>query len=349
MSAPPRTRLLIIDPMALVRQALTRGLAESGSVQVVATASSAPLARRKILTARPDVIVLDLRPPFAPEITCLQEIAAFLPIPLVLLTSLGPSDRRTVIEALNIKRSQVLAKPASGLVEGLGAMMGAIESTVRRAHLDEWRRWQAKRRRSVVLPFAPTPGRDRIIVIGASTGGTEAIGEILSQLPRSAPGVVIVQHMPAGFTRMFAERLNELSELAVKEAEDGDDVVAGRALVAPGGYQTRIVAAGSGYQVRVERAPRVNRHCPSVDVLMGSVAEHAGTSAVGVILTGMGDDGADGLRRMRAAGALTLAQDEASCVVFGMPKAAREQGGVERVLPLSEIPRALLAGSQTQG
>ncbi len=344
MSAPPRTRLLVIDPMALVRQTLTRSLANSASVQMVATAANAPLARRKILATRPDVILLDLRPPFEPEVACLHEVSTFLSIPFVLLTSLGQIDRRTVIEALNIKRSLVLAKPSTGLAEGLGAMMDAIEAAVRRAHLDEWRRWQAKRRRTALIPIAPTPGRDRIIAIGASTGGTEAIAEILSQLPRATPGIVIVQHMPSRFTGMFAERLNELSELEVEEAEDGDDLRPGRALVAPGGHQTRIVAAGTGYQVRVERAPRVNRHCPSVDVLMRSVAEHAGSSAVGVILTGMGDDGADGLRRMREAGATTFAQDEASCVVFGMPKAAHGRGGVDRLLPLAEIPRELISG-----
>jgi two-component system chemotaxis response regulator CheB len=260
---------------------------------------------------------------------------------MVLLTSLGQSDRRTVIEALSIKRSLVLAKPGTGLVENLGAMMEAIEGAVRRAHIDEWRRWQAKRRRGAVVPLPPTPGRDRIIAIGASTGGTEAIAEILSQLPRATPGVVIVQHMPKGFTRMFADRLNELSELEVKEAEDGDQLRPGRALIAPGGYQTRVVAAGSGYEVRVERAARVNRHCPSVDVLMRSVAEHAGASAVGVILTGMGDDGADGLRRMREAGAMTLAQDEASCVVFGMPREAVALGAAQEVLPIERIAESI--------
>lgn len=196
MNAPPRTRLLVIDPMALVRQTLTHGLAGSAVLQIVATASNAPLARRKILATRPDVILLDLRPPFEPEVASLKELTTYFPIPMVLLTSLGPTDRRAVIEALNIKRSLVLAKPATGLADGLGAMLGAIEAAVRRAHLEEWRRWQAKRRRAAVVPLAPTPGRDRIIAIGASTGGTEAIAEILSQLPRRTPGVVIVQHMP---------------------------------------------------------------------------------------------------------------------------------------------------------
>jgi two-component system chemotaxis response regulator CheB len=343
VSAPHRTRLLVIDALALVRKTLTHGLAGAATVEVVANASSARLAMRKIPRARPDVILLDLRPPLEPEIACLQEIATYAALPMVLLTSLGQSERRTVIEALNIRRSLVLAKPGTGLVEGLGTMMAAIEAAVRRAHLEEWRRWRAKRRRIVAPPAVTPPGRDRIIAIGASTGGTEAIAEILGQLPRATPGVVIVQHMPSGFTRMFAERLNELSELEVKEAEDGDEVRPGRALLAPGGSQMRIVAAGLGYRVRVEHAPRVNGHCPSVDVLLRSVAEHARAAAIGVILTGMGDDGADGLRRVHEAGATTLAQDEASCVVFGMPKAARDRGGVDRLLPLREIPRALLS------
>jgi two-component system chemotaxis response regulator CheB len=237
VNAPPRTRLLIIDPMALVRKTLTHGLETSESVRVVASASNAQLARRKIPGARPDVILLDLQPPFEPEIACLREVSTYWTVPIVFLTSLGQTERRTVIEALDIRRSLVLAKPDTGLVEGLGTMMPTIEAAVRRAHEEERRRWQAKRRRPLTLPVATSPGRDRIIAIGASTGGTEAIAEILSQLPRGTPGIVIVQHMPSGFTRMFAERLNELSDLEVKEAEDGDEVRPGRALVAPDAHR----------------------------------------------------------------------------------------------------------------
>ena len=343
MPAPVRSKLCIIDYMALVRKVLQETFKASPTIQVVATASNALLARQKILTTPPDVLLLDLQPPIERDVACLGELLVHLPLPLVLLTGLDDAPRRAVMEALHIKREYILAKPRTGLGRGLEAMQGDLESALRKAYQENLLAWQNTRRPLLSLPRHCIDAPDRVIAIGASTGGTEALCEILSQLPCETPGMVIVQHMPEGFTRPFAQRLNALSALEVKEAADGDAVCPGRALLAPGGYQMRLVRASQGYRVRVTREEKVNGHCPSVDVLMTSVAKNAGARGIGILLTGMGSDGAEGMKAMRHTGAMTLAQDERTSVVFGMPKEAYQRGGVEKLVPLQDIAKHLVA------
>jgi two-component system chemotaxis response regulator CheB len=344
-----RTRLLVIDPMPLARKALSEALRSSATVEVVATVSGAGAAERRLADTRPEVILFDVQPPVGPEIARLRGMRDQWPIPVVLFTALERGDRETVIDTLAVPRSSVLAKPPTNLAQEIVALTGVIETAVRRAYQDDVLQWRKKKRAPVAPPktlAVPTGG---VIAIGASTGGTEAIAEVLGRLPRSLPGLVIVQHMPAGFTRLFAERLNELGELEVKEAEDGDAVRPGRALVAPGGLQMALAPSGSGYVVRVKPGERVNGHCPSVDVLMLSVARHAGARSVGVLLTGMGNDGAAGMKAIRDAGGGTIAQDEGTSIVYGMPREAYLCGGAANIVPLPNIPRQILTLVSGQG
>ena len=343
MTLPIRTKLLVIDYMALVRQVVVEGFGVSTGIDVVGAASNTLLAQRKILTAQPDVILLDVQPPIDRDIAFLQALLADFPIPIVLLTALDDADRRAVMGTLHIKRAYVITKPHTRLSQGLKARLGDIAAAVRKAHQDDVLVWQRKRRPPIVISRTLTAAPDRVIAIGASTGGTEAIRDVLSPLPYDTPGIVIVQHMPGGFTRKFAERLNELTAMQVKEAEDGDKVCPGCVLLAPGGSQMRVMRHGQGYTVRVEPGAKVSGHCPSVDVLMHSVAQHAGPRGIGILLTGMGSDGAEGMKAMRHAGAITFAQDEQTCVVFGMPKEAYQRGGAEKLVPLQDMAKQLLA------
>jgi two-component system chemotaxis response regulator CheB len=341
VNASIRIKILVIDYMPLVRKVLADGFERSASIDVVATAPNVSLAKRKILTSQPSVIVLDLQPPIERDVDVLRRFLASFPIPIILFTAQGEPIQRTVMDALHIKRSHVLIKPQTGLARGLGAMLDDIASVIQDAYQENIRGGQSKRYPAITMPRILTVTADRVIAVGASTGGTEALCEILSQLPGDTPGIVIVQHMLKGFTHMFAERLNELSAMAVKEAEDGDDVCPGRVLLAPAGYQMRLVRAGQGYKVRVEPGEKVNGHCPSVDVLMTSVAKHAGARGIGIMLTGMGSDGAEGMKILRDTGATTFAQDEQTSVVFGMPKEAYQRGGAEKLVPLQDIAKHL--------
>ncbi|MBI5544575.1 MAG: chemotaxis-specific protein-glutamate methyltransferase CheB, partial [Deltaproteobacteria bacterium] len=254
---------------------------------------------------------------------------------------------RTTMDALAAGAVDFVTKPKADVARGLSSMLLELRTKVKIASTANVARFKRGPESGGPRP-AKTAGAlaestDKVIAIGASTGGTEAIREVVERLPRTAPGVVIVQHMPAVFTRLFAERLDGLSAMEVKEAAHGDRVVSGRVLIAPGGNQMRVVRSGGVYSVEVAPGPLVNGHAPSVEVLLQSVAKHVGANAVGAILTGMGGDGAEGLLAMRQAGARTMAQDEATCVVFGMPKVAWEKGGAERLLPISAIGPALLA------
>jgi two-component system chemotaxis response regulator CheB len=338
-----KTRLLVIDPMPLARKALAEALHGSEAVEVVAAVSGPGPAERKLPSARPDILLVDVQPPVEPALEALRRLRELWPVPVVLYTALEGPDRESVLDALRVPRSAVFAKPATNLAQRTADLAGAIEAAVRKAHQDDRLRWRSKRRELAAAPRPPRPAGARVIAIGASTGGTEAIAEVLARLPAEVPGVVIVQHMPAGFTRMFAERLNELSALEVREADDGDEVRPGQALLAPGGLQMTVAPAAGGFVVRVAAGEKVSGHCPSVDVLMHSVARHAGPRAVGVLLTGMGSDGAEGMKAIRQAGGATLAQDEATSVVYGMPREAYLRGGADKVVPLPDIPRQLLA------
>ena len=309
---------------------------------MVGTAPDPYLAWEKIRTLDPDVITLDVEMPRMDGITFLEKLMRRRPIPVVMVSSLTEAGCTTTLRALELGAIDFVTKPLVGLREGFPALAQELTEKVKVAA-------GARLRFSPTpLPIRPITGprpigtTQRLIALGASTGGTEAIREVLSALPADAPAVLIVQHMPEHFTRAFANRLDGLCAVRVKEAADGDRALAGHVLIAPGSHHMRLVRDGATYVVRLGADAAVNRHRPSVDVLFHSCAEVAGTSAVGILLTGMGDDGARGLLAMRQAGATTLAQDEASCVVFGMPRAAIELGAAAHVVTLSSMAEAAL-------
>lgn len=343
-----RKRVLIVDDSAIVRKILSDALSGEPDIEVVGTAPDPYVARDKILSLRPDVLTLDIEMPRMDGLTFLKKLMQFHPLPVIVISSLTQPSCRIALEALEIGAVEVLAKP--GGPYSVGELRHTLGDKVRAAAV-------ARIGRSGVQPAAPVRSAaavpppipaDTIIAIGASTGGTEAIASILTHLPASTPGIVIAQHIPPEFSRAFANRLNEACEMEVREAKDGDAVRPGIALVAPGDYHLLLRRAGDRYYASVKTGPRVCYQRPSVDVLFQSVAEAAAARAIGVLLTGMGSDGAQGLLRMRQAGAHTLAQDEASCVVFGMPREAIALGAAERVLSLHAMPEAILhpRGSQ---
>jgi two-component system chemotaxis response regulator CheB len=327
--------VLIVDDSAVVRQMMTSIIGAAADMRV-SVAADPLIAMQKVKASRPDVIVLDLELPRMDGMTYLRQLMATDPIPVVVC-----SGRATAVAALEEGAVDVIAKPSTGVGEFLEEQSAAILYAIRAAAA-------CKR----LKPMSPLPALNgekaglrgqapQLIALGASTGGTEALRTVLAALPAGSPPVVIVQHMPALFTRAFAARLNEACALEVKEAEDGDRVIAGRALLAPGNRHLSIHRNGNGFIARLSDAPPVARHRPSVDVLFHSVARAAQGSAVGVLMTGMGADGAEGLVAIRQAGGLTIAQDEASSIVFGMPKEAIARGGADRVLPLPRIAIAL--------
>jgi len=334
----------VVDDSAVVRQALQAVLGRAG-MQVEA-ASDPLIAMRKMEQGRPDVIVLDLEMPRMDGLSFLRKVMAEDPLPVVICSVAVGSGTRNAVRAMEEGAVAIVAKPQVGLQGFLLDSALMIEETVRGAALA---RVPARAAPAEAVP-APGPGARAgargsasVVAMGASTGGTEALREILQALPPEAPGIVIVQHMPAGFTRAFADRLDDLCRLEVKEAADGDRVVPGRALLAPGNRHLEVEADGRGLVARLSDGPLVGRHRPSVDVLFRSVAAAAGPAAVGVILSGMGADGAEGLLEMKRAGARTIGQDEASCVVFGMPREAARRGAVDRVAPPPRIAPLVMA------
>ena len=341
-----RVRVLVVDDSALVRDILARGLALDPELEVVGTAADPYAARDRIVQLKPDVLTLDVEMPRMDGVEFLRKLMPPHPLPVVMVSALTDRGAQVTLDALEAGAVDFVTKPAADVARGLNGMLAELRSKVKiAAQVDVSRHRQRAPPPAVQRPKVQTAlavSTDKVIAIGASTGGTEAIREVVTRLPRATPGVVIVQHMPAGFTRMFADRLCQLSLMDVKEAEDGDRVMIGRVLVAPGGKQMRVVRAGGIYSVEVKPGELVCGHSPSVEVMMQSVARSVGANAVGVMLTGMGHDGADGMKAMRDAGARTLAQDEKSSVVFGMPKVAFERGGAERLVTLSEIANAIL-------
>jgi len=347
-----KIRVLIVDDSALMRQVLSKILSSDPSIEVVGTAADPLFARDKIKSLCPDVLTLDVEMPRMDGLTFLEKLMAAHPMPVVMVSSLTQKNCEVTLRALELGAVDFFAKPvldtATGVFEGAAQIIEKVKmASVARL------RGRAFKDNTAGLPARPAPARPltvptgyrtthQLIAIGASTGGTEAIREVLTMLPPDSPGIVIVQHMPPGFTASFANRLNTLCAIRVSEAKDGDRVLPGHALIAPGNLQTSLYRSGAEYYVRVMHADPVNRHRPSVDVLFDSVAATAGRNAVAAILTGMGDDGARGMRRMRDAGARTIAQDEATCVVFGMPKEAIAAGGAEFVFPLPRIAGELL-------
>ncbi|OQY19107.1 MAG: chemotaxis response regulator protein-glutamate methylesterase [Desulfobacteraceae bacterium 4572_35.1] len=341
-------RVLIVDDSALVRQILSQGLSADPNIEVIGTAADPYLARDKIVQLKPDVLTLDVEMPRMDGVAFLRKLMPQFPIPIVMVSSLTQKGKQITLEALEAGAVDFVAKPTTNMAHGLNAMLGELRSKVRIAARANVSHWKNKR---VTAPTATTSiankalaeSTDKVIAIGASTGGTEAIKKVITKFPVNTPGVVIVQHMPPGFTKMFSERLNQLCAMEVKEAENGDRIRQGRILVAPGALQLEVIRSGGIYQVRCHEGEKVSGHCPSVDVMMNSVAKNVGSNAVGAMLTGMGSDGANGMLAMKQAGAKNIAQDEASCVVFGMPKVAYEKGGAQQLVAIEDMASKIIS------
>ncbi len=347
-----RIKVMVVDDSAVVRQVVTDLLKADPEIEVIAACADPILAIARMKVQWPDVIVLDVEMPRMDGITFLKKIMAERPTPVVICSTLALSGAKTSIEALSAGAVAIITKPTLGLKQFLVDAQDDLVTAVKGAA-------RAKVKKSAPLPVrekntadvimaaadhhtAMIQTTERVVALGTSTGGTQALEVVLTALPRVTPGIVIVQHMPEKFTAEFANRLNSLCQIEVREAKNNDRVIPGRALIAPGGKHMLLRRTGAQYYVEVMDGPLVNRHRPSVDVLFRSVAKCAGANALGVIMTGMGDDGAAGLAEMRTAGAHTLAQDEESCVVFGMPKEAIKRGGVERTVTLTAIPREIM-------
>jgi len=332
-------RVLVVDDSAVVRKILVEELSKYKDIEVVGTAPDPYVARDKIVQLKPDVITLDLEMPRMDGLTFLSRLMKYHPMPVVVLSSIAPKGSRNAIKALELGAVEVIQKPGSAY-----STLEVSQDLVRAVRAAAVARVKKVEISPVEVPKATMKleTTNKVLAIGASTGGTKAIEVVLMGLPALCPGTVIVQHMPEKFTKSFAERLNEVCPMDVKEAEEGDQVVPGLALIAPGNKHMVLARRGANYYVRIKDGPRVHFQRPSVDVLFNSVAEHAAANAVGVLLTGMGADGAKGLLEMKNAGAFTIAQDEETCVVFGMPREAIKLGAAQKVLPLHEIPRGIM-------
>ena len=347
-----KIRVLTVDDSALMRQVLAQLLSKDPGIEVVGSAPDPFIAREKIKALNPDVITLDVEMPKMDGLTFLEKLMAGHPMPVVMVSSLTEAGCQTTLRALELGAVDFIAKPKLDLREGMEEVAQDLIAKIKAAAMAKvggkgaGGRGKTEPLASRLLPTASSAmikTTDTIIAIGSSTGGTEALRAVLEVLPPNTPPIIVTQHMPERFTKTFANRLNDLCRISVKEAEDGDSVLPGHALIAPGSYHMTLVRNGARYTVRINQDPPVNRHRPSVDVMFDSVARYAGANTIGVILTGMGGDGARGMLAMKQAGAYTIAQDEASCVVFGMPKEAIKLGGVDKILPLSEIPNAIVA------
>jgi len=346
-------KVLIIDDSAIVRQTIEKILATDPEIEVIGTAADPLIAAERMKYEVPDVITLDVEMPRMDGLTFLRHLMAQHPIPVIMCSSLTGSGSETALKALEYGAVDIITKPQIGTKKFLDesrirlcdAVKAATRCRVGRITINNHIA-QPKLSADVILEKMTTAAMvqttEKVIVVGASTGGTEAIRIFLEAMPADAPGMVIVQHMPEKFTEAFASRLNGLCSITVKEAADGDSVIRGRALIAPGNRHLLLKRSGARYYVEIKDGPLVSRHRPSVDVLFRSASRYAGKNAVGVIMTGMGDDGAQGMKEMKDAGAYNFAQDESSCVVFGMPKKAIEIGGVDRIAPLEMLAKVVL-------
>jgi two-component system chemotaxis response regulator CheB len=359
-----RIKVLIVDDSAVVRQVLTAMLDATPGIQVIYAVADPILAIERMKIQWPDVIVLDVEMPRMDGITFLRKIMHERPTPVVICSTLTEKGAQTTMEALAAGAVAIVSKPKLGLKQFLGDSAAELISAVRMAAQANVKGWAARNRAATgpIAPLSPVAPEkytadvilsaatqhamvqttERVVAIGTSTGGTQALEVVLTALPRVAPGIVIVQHMPEKFTAAFAARLDSLCQITVQEARNNDRVIQGRALIAPGGKHMLLRRNGAQYFVEVMDGPLVNRHRPSVDVLFRSVAKSVGANALGVIMTGMGDDGAAGLLEMRNAGARTIAQDEESCVVYGMPKESVKRGAVERTVALNAIDKEIV-------
>jgi len=330
-------RVLIVDDSALVRALLTEIVRAQPDMEIVGAARDPYAARTLIRETNPDVITLDVEMPRMNGLEFLARLMQLRPTPVLMISSLTERGAEVTMRALELGAVDFVAKPRLGIAGGLEAAAEEIVSKIRVAARARLRRAPAGARPAPPLPAAGFSGTEKLVFIGASTGGTEAIKDLLVSFPPDYPGTLITLHMPPGFTQRYAERLDRSCRITVREARDGEPVLPGHAYVAPGDHHLRIARSGSDYLVRVSQDEHVNRHRPSVDVLFASAAKHAGPNAIGVLLTGMGKDGAKAMLEMRQAGAWTIAQDEASCVVYGMPREAVLLGAAAEVLPLDRI------------
>lgn len=335
-------KVLIVDDSAVVRKIFSQELSRDPRIEVVGTAPDPYIARDKIIDRQPDVMVLDIEMPRMDGITFLKKLMRYHPLPVIIVSSLTAEGGNVALEALEAGAVDVMCKPGASYT--VGDMSIELIDKIKAASKVDVRSHQR-------VSFVPAPHRtpcamtrttNKVVALGTSTGGTKALQSILCALPHNCPGLVIVQHMPEHFTRSFADRLNDICAMQVAEAADGDSVLPGKALIAPGNHHMVLRRSGARYFVQVKKGPLVSRHRPSVDVLFKSVARYAGANAVGMIMTGMGSDGAQGLLEMKNAGASTVAQDESSCVVYGMPKVAIELGAANFVVPLDQFPKKLM-------
>lgn len=337
-----RIKVLIVDDSAIVRKIFSEDLSRETDFEVVGTAPDPFVARDKIIRLKPDVILLDIEMPRMDGLTFLKKLMHFYPLPVIIVSSLTPKGSGMALEAMEYGAVDVLSKP--GGPYSVGDMSLQLKEKIRAAakvRMDRVRNPGSGSPIGLVTKIL-SETTQKVIAIGASTGGTEALKEVLIRLPLNTPGILIVQHMPAQFTRAFAERLNGICQIEVKEAKDTDSVLNGQALIAPGNFHMILRRSGAKYYVNVKDGPMVHHQRPAVDVLFNSVAQYAGSNAIGVILTGMGADGAQGMLKMKEGGARTIAQDEESCVVFGMPKEAIKLNAIDRVAPLGQISNEII-------
>ncbi len=348
MMGERKVRVLVVDDSAVARQIFSRELARDGEIEVLGSAPDPYVARDMIVELKPDVITLDVEMPRMDGLTFLRKLMQHYPLPVVIVSSLTSAGGELAMEALESGAVDVMHKPQSAYaVDDVAIQLADKVKAAARVRVAKREPGAAGHRPVQRLSLAQTT--NKVVAIGASTGGTQALQEVLTALPANAPGIVIVQHMPEHFTRAFADRLNTLCAIEVKEAESGDSVIPGRALIAPGNYHMLLRRSGARYLVEVKDGPLVTRHRPSVDVLFRSVARTAGANAVGVIMTGMGGDGSTGMLEMKQQGAYNIAQDEKSCVVYGMPREAVEIGAVDQIEPLDRLAAAMLRAASKPG
>jgi len=354
-----KTRVMIVDDSAVVRKVVSQAISREPAIEVIGTAQDPIFALQRLQHEWPDVFIVDIEMPRMDGLTFLKKIMAERPTPVIICSSLAAQGTQVAMEAIAAGAVSIITKPKLDLKAFLEDASNDIVSAIKaaaRVNMSALRKLQTpaqpvapKYDASAVLGLSSHKGEQmygtthKLIAIGTSTGGTQALEAVLTRLPRVCTGLVIVQHMPEKFTALFAERLDSLCQIEVREARDGDRVRNGLALVAPGGRHMLVRRSGAQYCVEVRDGPLVNRHKPSVDVLFRSVAQVAGKNALGIIMTGMGDDGARGLKEMHEAGARTLAEDESTCVVYGMPKEAVRMGGVDKILPLDRMPQEIVA------
>ena len=351
-----KIKVLVVDDSALVRKAMSQVLSSDPEIEIMAMASDPFIAAAKMREGTPDVITLDIEMPRMDGITFLKKIMTQHPIPVIICSTLAGEGSQTAMKAMEYGAVDIIEKPNLGTKQFIEESKIRICDSVKAAAMIKTKKISTpikvppKLTADAILPEPPSRAMvettEKVIAVGASTGGTEALKTLLEALPHDAPGMVIVQHMPANFTKAFAKRLDGLCRVSIKEAQNNDTVLRGRVLIAPGNDHMLLKRSGARYYVEVRQGPLVSRHRPSVDVLFRSTARYAGKNALGVLMTGMGDDGARGMLEMKKAGAFTIAQDEASCVVFGMPKEAIKRNAVDRIIPLEKIAENILKLSQ---